>query len=108
MGEIVGKNKGCPRGHKGVSIKLCNKEFNCQVQEIQKKEDVYLARDVEELIIETDEKDPKVIARINEMLCPNEGYRVRVKFNYTDFNNRLKTLESKVNLLESKASKSTR
>lgn len=78
------------------------------LETISLTEDVYLARDVEELIIETDEKDPKVIARINELLCPNEGYRVRVKFNYTDFNNRLKTLESKVNLLESKASKSTR
>lgn len=40
----------------------------------------FLAKDVEEITIETDEKDPKVIARINEILCPSEGYRVRVKF----------------------------
>ena len=82
MGELVGKHKGCPKGHKGVSIKLCNKEFNCQVQEIKKNEDAYLAKDIKEIIIETDEKDPKVIARINEILSPSEGYRVRVKFNY--------------------------
>ena len=107
MGELVGKHKGCPKGHKGVSIKLCNKEFNCQVQENQKKEDAYLAKDIKEIIIETDEKDPKVIARINEILSPSEGYRVRVKFKDNDYNNRLKTLESKVNLLESKVSKST-
>lgn len=41
---------------------------------------VFLAKDIEEITIETDEKDPKVIARINEVLCPSEGYRVRVKF----------------------------
>ena len=44
------------------------------------RRDAYLARDVEEIVVETDEKDPKIIARINEILCPNEGYRVRVKF----------------------------
>ncbi|BFL72086.1 hypothetical protein [Anaerococcus nagyae] len=67
----------------------------------------YLAEDITEIIIETDEKDPKVIARINEILSPSEGYRVRVKFKDNDFNNRLKILESKVDLLESKVSKST-
>lgn len=40
----------------------------------------YLVEDIKEVIIETDEKDPKVIARINEVLIPSEGYRVRVKF----------------------------
>lgn len=72
-----------------------------------KKDENYLDKDIEEITIETDEKDPKLIARINEILCPSEGYRVRVKFTDNDFNNRLKTLESKVNLLESKVSKST-
>lgn len=40
----------------------------------------YLAEDIKEIIIETDEKDPKVIARVNEVLSPSEGYRVRIKF----------------------------
>jgi|GEM_PF-4995056 hypothetical protein len=71
------------------------------------KNTIYLAEDIKEVIIETDEKDPKVIARINKLLNPSEGYRVKVKFKDNDFNNRLKTLESKVNLLESKVSKST-
>lgn len=100
-------NKGNKKESKDISIRLCGKEFNCQVQEIQKKEDAYLDKDIKEIIIETDEKDPKFIARINEILSPSEGYRVRVKFKDNDFNNRLKTLESKVNLLESKVSKST-
>ena len=44
------------------------------------KDENYLAEDIKEVIIETDEKDSKVIARINEILSPSEGYRVRVKF----------------------------
>lgn len=48
----------------------------------KKQEGNYLVDDIKEIIIETDEKDPKVIARINEILSPSEGYRVRVKFNY--------------------------
>lgn len=51
---------------------------------VDKKEVGYLKNDIEEIIIETDEKDPKVIARINEILCPSEGYRVRVKFKDED------------------------
>lgn len=74
-------------------------------KEDNKKEVGYLKDDIEEIIVETDEKDPKVIARINEILCPSEGYRVRVKFKDNDFDNRLKTLESKVNVLESKYGK---
>ena len=50
-------------------------EFKCK-----KQDEGYLAEDIKEIIIETDEKNPKVIARINEILCPSEGYRVRVKF----------------------------
>lgn len=72
-----------------------------------KKEVGYLKEDIKEIIVETDEKEPKVIARINDILSPSEGYRVRVKFKDNDLNNRLKTLESKVNLLEYKISKST-
>ena len=47
----------------------------------KKEEELFLANDIREIIIETDEKDPKIIARINEILSPSEGYRVRVKFN---------------------------
>ncbi|WP_243344598.1 hypothetical protein [Anaerococcus sp. AGMB09787] len=49
-------------------------------KDIDNKEIGYLKDDIKEIIVETDEKDPKVIARINEILCPSEGYRVRVKF----------------------------
>lgn len=76
-------------------------------KEDNKKEVGYLKEDIKEIIVETDEKEPKVIARINDILSPSEGYRVRVKFKDNDHNNRLKTLESKVNLLEYKISKST-
>lgn len=75
-------------------------------KEDNKKEVGYLVEDIKEIIIETDEKDPKVIARINEILSPSEGYRVRVKFKDNDFDNRLKTLETKVSVLESKVDKS--
>lgn len=66
----------------------------------------YLKDDIKEIIIETDDKNSKVVAVISDVLSPSKGYRVRVKFKDNDFNNRLKTLESKVNLLESKVSKS--
>lgn len=67
----------------------------------------YLKDDIKEIIVETDDKNPKVVAVISDVLSPSKDYRVRVKFKDNDFNNRLKTLESKVNLLESKVSKST-
>ena len=51
---------------------------------VDKNEYGYLKDDIKEIIVETDEKDPKVIARINEVLCPSEGYRVRVKFKDND------------------------
>lgn len=51
-------------------------------QDDKQQDESYLDKDIKEIIIETDEKDPKVIARINEILSPSEGYRVRVKFNY--------------------------
>ena len=53
-------------------------------EKVDKKEVGFLKDDVKEIIVETDEKDPKVIARINEILCPSEGYRVRVKFKDND------------------------
>lgn len=56
---------------------------DCERMETNNKqqEGSYLAKDIREIIIETDEKDPKIIARINEILNPSEGYRIRVKFN---------------------------
>lgn len=74
---------------------------------INNKEVGYLKDDIKEIIIETDNKDSKVVAVISDVLSPSKGYRVRVKFKDDDFDNRLKTLESKVNLLESKVNKST-
>lgn len=76
-------------------------------EKVDKKEVGYLKDDIKEIIVETDDKDSKVVAVISDVLSPSKGYRVRVKFKDNDFNNRLKTLESKVNLLESKVSKST-
>ena len=75
-------------------------------EKVDKKEVGYLKDDIKEIIVETDDKNSKVVAVISDVLSPSKGYRVRVKFKDNDFNNRLKTLESKVNLLESKVSKS--
>lgn len=55
-------------------------DCKCFRNDCNKQGEIYLAKDIEEITIETDEKDPKVIARINEILSPSEGYRVRVKF----------------------------
>lgn len=68
------------------------------------KEVGYLKDDIKEIIIETDDKNSKVVAVISDVLSPSKGYRVRVKFKDTDINNKLKTLEAKVNLLESMVS----
>ncbi|MDU3212133.1 hypothetical protein [Anaerococcus sp.] len=76
-------------------------------EKVDNKEIGYLKDDIKEIIVETDDKDSKVVAVIGDVLSPSKGYRVRVKFKDNDFNNRLKTLESKVNLLESKVRKST-
>lgn len=76
-------------------------------EKVDIKEVGYLKDDIKEIIVETDDKNPKVVAVIIDVLSPSKGYRVRIKFKDNDFNNRLKTLESKVNLLESKVSKST-
>lgn len=75
-------------------------------EKVDNKEIGYLKDDIKEIIIETDNESSKVVAVISDVLSPSKGYRVRVKFKDNDFNNRLKTLESKVNLLESKVSKS--
>lgn len=51
-------------------------------REIDNKEVGYLKDDIKEIIIETDDKDSKVIAVISDVLSPSKGYRVRVKFKY--------------------------
>lgn len=48
----------------------------------EEKDSNYLADDVKEIIVETDENDPKTIAIISDVLKPNNGYRVRVKFKF--------------------------
>lgn len=40
----------------------------------------YLKDDIKEIIVETDDKNPKVVAVISDVLSPSKGYRVRVKF----------------------------
>lgn len=49
-------------------------------EKVDKKEVGYLKDDVKEIIIETDDKDSKVVATISDVLSPSKGYRVRVKF----------------------------
>lgn len=49
-----------------------------------KKEVGYLKDDIKEIIVETDDKNPKVVAVINDVLSPSKGYRVRVKFKDDD------------------------
>lgn len=55
-------------------------DCKCLRNDCNKQDERYLDKDIEEITIETDEKDPKVIARINKILSPSKGYRVRVKF----------------------------
>lgn len=66
--------------HDTYRLESIKEDYACMGSKCKKQDDDYLAEDIKEIIIETDEKDPKVIARINEILCPSEGYRVRVKF----------------------------
>lgn len=66
---------------KNISLEIINGDYEKLKIYSKKEEAIYLANDIREIIIETDEKDPKIIARINEILSPSEGYRVRVKFN---------------------------
>lgn len=66
--------------HDTYRIEDIKRGFACMESKCKKQDEDYLAEDIKEIIIETDEKDPKIIARINEILCPSEGYRVRVKF----------------------------
>ncbi len=42
----------------------------------------YLKDDIKEIIIETEENNPRTIAIISDVLKPSKGYRVRVKFKY--------------------------
>ena len=51
-------------------------------KDIDNKEVGYLKDDIKEIIVETDDKNPKVVAVINDVLSPSKGYRVRVKFKY--------------------------
>ncbi|KWZ77444.1 hypothetical protein [Anaerococcus tetradius] len=50
--------------------------------DIDNKDVGYLKDDIKEIIIETDDKDSKVVAVISDVLSPSKGYRVRVKFKY--------------------------
>ncbi len=66
--------------HDTYRLESIKRDYAYMESKCKKQDEDYLAEDIKEIIIETDEKDPKVIARINEILCPSEGYRVRVKF----------------------------
>lgn len=49
-------------------------------EELNTESSPYLASDIEKIVIETDEENPKKIASITDILNPEEGYVVRVKF----------------------------
>lgn len=51
-------------------------------KDIDNKEIGYLKDDIKEIIVETDDKNSKVVAVISDVLSPSKGYRVRVKFKY--------------------------
>lgn len=51
-------------------------------EKVDKKEVGYLKDDIKEIIVETDDKNSKVVAVISDVLSPSKGYRVRVKFKY--------------------------
>lgn len=51
-------------------------------KDIDNKEVGYLKDDIKEIIVETDDNNPKVVAVISDVLSPGKGYRVRVKFKY--------------------------
>lgn len=51
-------------------------------EKVDNKEIGYLKDDIKEIIVETDDKNPKVVAVISDILSPSKGYRVRVKFKY--------------------------
>lgn len=53
-------------------------------EKVDKKEIGYLKDDIKEIIVETDDKNPKVVAVISDVLSPSKGYRVRVKFKDDD------------------------
>lgn len=50
------------------------------LEELNAESNPYLAYDIEKIVIETDEENPKKIASITDTLNPEEGYIVRVKF----------------------------
>ena len=41
---------------------------------------LFLAKDISEIIIETDEENPVTIATIGDVLSSEAGYRIRVRF----------------------------
>lgn len=51
-------------------------------KDIENKEIGYLKDDIKEIIVETDDKNSKVVAVISDVLSPSKGYIVRVKFKY--------------------------
>lgn len=53
-------------------------------KDIDNKEIGYLKDDIKEIIVETDDNNPKVVAVISDVLSPSKGYRVRVKFKDDD------------------------
>lgn len=53
-------------------------------KDIDNKEIGYLKDDIKEIIVETDDKNSKVVAVISDVLSPSKGYRVRVKFKDDD------------------------
>jgi hypothetical protein len=57
-------------------------EVGAEGVSLEDNESNYLKDDVKEIIVETDENDPKTIAIISDVLKPSNGYRVRVMFKY--------------------------
>lgn len=57
-------------------------EVGAEGVSLEENECNYLRDDIKEIIVETDETDPKTIAIISDVLKPSKGYRVRVKFKY--------------------------
>ena len=53
-------------------------------EKVDNKEVGYLKDDIKEIIVETDDKNSKVVAVISDVLSPSKGYRVRVKFKDDD------------------------
>ena len=57
-------------------------EVGAEGVSLEDNESNYLKDDVKEIIVETEENNPRTIAIISDVLKPSKGYRVRVKFKY--------------------------